>query len=51
MKRFIVAAQYRVEVEDFIEMEDMEKVEAQRWQMFQEKYSVDLLELKVEKLD
>ncbi len=51
MAHFIVKVTYRVEEPlDILTVIEMEQVEAQRWDMFQEKFAVEPLELKVEKL-
>ena len=48
MARFIVRATYRVETPLDDTVEEMEAVEAQRWEMFQGKYGVEPLEITVE---
>ena len=51
MKHFIVHVTYRVSLDDdSLTLEFMGSVEAQRWQMFQKKYGIEPLELKIEKL-
>ena len=50
MAKFIVTVIYRVNTDLDDTEKDMEKVEAQRWEMFQKKYELKTLLLKVEKL-
>ena len=52
MAKFIVTAQYRVDdIGDVIESaKEMEIVEAGRWQMFQKRFDIEILDLKVEKV-
>ena len=48
MATFIVTATYQVNIDDDITSKEMEKIEAQRWQMFAKKYGIETLELKVD---
>lgn len=53
MKHFIITATYRVNTEGddtIASTASMESVEAQRWQMFQQKFGIEPLELKVEEV-
>lgn len=48
MKAFIAKATYRVNLDTDETLEFAEQVEAQRWQMFQKKFGIEPLEIKVE---
>ena len=50
MAKFIVTVEYRVSTDLDDTTKEMEAIEAQRWQMLQQKYGIEPLTLKVDSL-